>query len=295
VLGPTLFTVFIDDLDLEVVREMLNVWMNKFADDTKGGKVIENLQDKENLQRALDLLCDWAEKWGMSFNVQKCKIMHVGKNNPCYEYTMRGAKLGTTEEERDIGVVITKNLKPSEQCSKAAGRATAVLNQIRRNFHYRDRHTFLKLYKQYVRPHLEFSSQAWSPWLVGDKETLEKVQEKAVKMVSGLKSKDYRERCLELGLDTLEKRREEQDMAFVHKLALGGQLDKIFEVADSHDRPRTRQTEGEYRLIQKFARTDPRKYSFAVRVVDPWNRLPNDLKLANSKEHFKAKMKRLKM
>jgi hypothetical protein len=190
VLGPTLFTVFIDDLDLEVVREMLNVWMNKFADDTKGGKVIENLQDKENLQRALDLLCEWAEKWGMSFNVQKCKIMHIGKNNPCYEYTMRGTKLGTTEEERDIGVVITKNLKPSEQCSKAAGRATAVLNQIRRNFHYRDRHTFLKLYKQYVRPHLEFSSQAWSPWLVGDKETLEKVQEKAVKMVSGLKSKD---------------------------------------------------------------------------------------------------------
>jgi len=93
----------------------------------------------------------------------------------------------------------------------------------------------------------------------------------------------------------IEKRREEQDMAFVHKLALGGQLDKIFEVADSHDRPRTRQTEGEYRLIQKFARTDPWKYSFAVRVVDPWNRLPDDLKLANSKEHFKAKMKRLKM
>ncbi len=153
----------------------------------------------------------------------------------------------------------------------------------------------MKLYKQYVRPHLEFSSQAWSPWLVGDKETLEKVQEKAVKMVSGLKSKDYKERCLELGLDTLEKRREEQDMAFFHKLALGGQLDRIFEVADSQDRPRTRQTEGEYRLIQKFARTDPRKYSFAIRVVDPWNRLPDELKLANSKEHFKAKMKRLKM
>jgi hypothetical protein len=95
VLGPTLFTVFIDDLDLEVIREMLNVWMNKFADDTKGGKVIESIQDKENLQRALDMLCDWAEKWGMSFNVQKCKIMHVGKNNPCYEYTMRGTKLGT--------------------------------------------------------------------------------------------------------------------------------------------------------------------------------------------------------
>jgi len=50
---------------------------------------------------------------------------------------MRGVKLRVTEEERDIGVVITKNLKPSEQCSKAAGRATSVLNQLKRNFHYR--------------------------------------------------------------------------------------------------------------------------------------------------------------
>ena len=74
---------------------------------------------------------------GRSFNISRCKIMHVGKNNPRYEYTMRGVKLRVTEEERDIGVVITKNLKPSEQCSKAAGRATSVLNQLKRNFHYR--------------------------------------------------------------------------------------------------------------------------------------------------------------
>jgi hypothetical protein len=53
-------------------------------------------------------------------------------------------------------------------------------------FHYRDRFTFVRLYKQYVRPHLEFASQAWSPWLAGDREVLEKVQKKAVGIVSGL-------------------------------------------------------------------------------------------------------------
>jgi hypothetical protein len=138
-------------------------------------------------------------------------------------YTMRRVKLGVKEEERDIGVVITKNLKPSEQCSKAAGRATGVLNQLKRNFHYRDHHTFMKLYKQYVRPHLEFSTPAWSPWAVGDKENLEQVQEKAVKMVAGLKSRGYKDRCKELGLETLEERREKQDVALVHKLVLSGQ------------------------------------------------------------------------
>ncbi len=170
---------------------LLEVLIKKFADDTKVAKVIGDPADRDKLQEALDCLCDWADKWGMSFNVSKCKVMHVGRNNPDYEYTMRGQKLETTNEERDIGVMITKNLKPSVQCEKAAGSAMTVLNQLRRNFHYRDRHTFLRLYKQHVRPHLEFAVQAWSPWMVGDieDEKLEKVQEKAVRMVAGLKGK----------------------------------------------------------------------------------------------------------
>jgi hypothetical protein len=83
----------------------------------------------------------------MSFNVSKCKVMHVSRNNPDYEYTMRGQKLETTDEERDIRVMTTKNLKPSVQCEKTAGRAMTVL---RRNFHYRERHTPPSL--QTVRP-----------------------------------------------------------------------------------------------------------------------------------------------
>jgi ribonuclease P/MRP protein subunit RPP40 len=48
-------------------------------------------------------------------------------------------------------------------------------------------------------------------------EKIEKVQEKAVKMVAGLKFKKYKERCTELGLETMEERRQKLDMALVHK------------------------------------------------------------------------------
>ncbi len=112
VLGPILFTVYIDDLEVEVTRRLLEVLIMKFADDTTGAKVIENAADRDKLQEALDCLCNWADKWGMEFNVAKCKVMHVGRNNPEYDYTMRGVKLGKTDEEKDIGVTITKNLKP---------------------------------------------------------------------------------------------------------------------------------------------------------------------------------------
>jgi hypothetical protein len=112
----------------------------------------------------------------MAFNVKKCMVMHFGANNPHYPYYMNGEILQETGEERDIGVRVSSSLKPAVQCSKAAQMASAVLAQLNRSFHYRDRFTFVGLYRQYVLPHLEFAVQAWSPWLAKDIEALEKVQ-----------------------------------------------------------------------------------------------------------------------
>jgi hypothetical protein len=221
VLGPCLFDVYIDDLEDEIMEEELDVVLNKFADDTKGMKTIQSEEDRDKMQKALDCLCKWAEKWEMKFNVTKCKVMHIGQRNPEYEYRMNGVQLLKTEEEKDIGVLVNKNMKPKNQCIKAANIATAVLKQISKNFHYRDRHTFLRLYKQYVRPHLEFATPAWSPWLAGDIAVLEKVQEKAVRMVAGLTARTYEERCQELKMDTLELRRAKQDMLEVYKMKKG--------------------------------------------------------------------------
>ena len=63
--------VYIDDLEVEIVRRMLEVLIVKFADNTKGAKVIESISDRDKLQEALDCLCDWADKWGMAFNISK--------------------------------------------------------------------------------------------------------------------------------------------------------------------------------------------------------------------------------
>ena len=112
----------------------------------------------------------WAAKWGMAFNAAKCKVMHVGRRNPRFQYTMGEHILETTELERDIGMLVNSNLKPSDQCAKATKTVNAVLGQICRAFHYRERWTFVRLYKLYVRPHLEFAVAAWSPWTEADVE-----------------------------------------------------------------------------------------------------------------------------
>jgi len=135
----------------------------------------------------------------MEFNVKKCKVMHLGFNNPCHPYSMNGHVLEETSVERDIGVEMMKTLKPSAQCTKSARTAQTALSQLTRAFHYRDRHIYMRLYKQYVRHHLEFVSAALSPWTEADKSVLEKIQRRAVTMVSCLKGESYEEKLLELG------------------------------------------------------------------------------------------------
>ena len=150
VLGPLLFLNFINDLEERSAAKLVY----KFAD-TKVDKI-----DRVELQRTLDELADWAERWRMSLNVQKCKLMHAGHANQQYEYSMNTTVLETTAEERDLGVVMSATLKPKSQCAKAARTTQTVLSQIARAFHFRDKNVFLNLYKQYVRPHLEFAVQA---------------------------------------------------------------------------------------------------------------------------------------
>ena len=61
-------------------------------------------------------------------------------------------------------------------------------------------------------------------WTEGDRNVLEKVQKKAIGMVSGLVGKVYEERLKELGLQALEERRHQADMCMMHKImhSMGG-------------------------------------------------------------------------
>ena len=151
--------------------------IKKFADDTKVAQEVRGAEDAAELQLSLNRLCEWARTWGMAFNVAKCHIMHLGTHNPGHVYHMDGTRLEVTESERDIGVLVSCNMKPSQQCRKAAQTASTVLAQITRAFHNRDKHVFKNLYQQYVRPHLEFAVAAWAPWLQADIDGLEALKQ----------------------------------------------------------------------------------------------------------------------
>ena len=53
----------------------------------------------------MDELCAWADKWGMEYNVKKCKVMHIGHGNSRHVNTMKGHVLDSISEKTMLGSV----------------------------------------------------------------------------------------------------------------------------------------------------------------------------------------------
>ncbi len=69
VLGPVLFVIYINDIDLG-----LNNFISIFADDKKIGNAVLMECDRQSLQEDLHKLSDWSVKWEMPFNINKYRL-----------------------------------------------------------------------------------------------------------------------------------------------------------------------------------------------------------------------------
>src|SRR6266568_4362444 len=112
----------------------------------------------------------------MLFNVDKCTVIHMGYNNNEYVYNLGNNVIRSSTTERDLGVVIDRTGKSTEQCILAAKKANIVLGMIKRNINFKSKDVIVRLYKALVRPRLEFCVQAWCPHLRKDIDMIERVQ-----------------------------------------------------------------------------------------------------------------------
>ena len=81
--------------------------------------VLRNPDDIMQLQEDINKLVDWADKWQMNFNIDICSVMHIGHNNMQSNYNMYNQQLPTTaDQQRDLGIIITKDIKWQKQTEK---------------------------------------------------------------------------------------------------------------------------------------------------------------------------------
>ena len=293
VLGPLLFVVYINDLP-----DNMNHSMKLYADDSKIIGEINSERDYEELQQDIDKAVVWAKTWLMRFNIKKCKVLHVGKQSRTRSsnvYLMTDDngdqhELAETVLERDLGILVSNDLKWKSQTEAATAKANRVFGIFKRVFQCRSVKLWQTLYKTYVRPHLEFAIQAWCPYLKKDINNLEKVQRRVSKHIQGLSGLEYQDRLAVLGWTTLEARRIRGDVILAHqhlnnniKVDLKWTwLPSTGEGIRANDAPRLAQPP----LIRNCAQ---RENFFSLRVVKSWRNLPGDIANEKNINSFKNK------
>ena len=274
ILGPVLFVIYINDLP-EIIKSSCKI----FADDTK---LYSSPKDKDILQADLLSLLKWSDKWQLKFNISKCGILHIGTNNPKFDYYMdndMSIKLKEVSSEKDVGVTFSDNLKFDIHINNIVNKANQMVGIIKRSFTYLDKDMFLLLYKALVRPHLEYANVIWHPTFKRQSIMIEKVQRRATKILKEIANLEYKDRLISLKLPSLKYRRTRGDLIETYKIlhtVNNVNPDNFFKLMPQSSTTRN----STFKIYKEYAKSTPRCNFLSNRIINLWNSLSVQTKLA---------------
>ena len=214
VLGPTLAKCFSNSSHQgRNLCEEDKPLVSKFADDEKRCRVVKTEDQGDRMQKDVNHMVAWTKRMGVELNKDKVHLLHIGRTNQRREYTLgeEGPAILAVEQEKDLGVIVSSDLKPDKMVEKQTQKAHLKLTRFNSAFTYRGE-TWLKLYKTYIKPSMLYACEAWRPSTREGVEKLEAVQRRALRMAGGLKRSVYKEACRKVGLNTVEEELDMEDM-----------------------------------------------------------------------------------
>ena len=141
-----------------------------------------------------------------------------------------------------------------------------------RKFHHCHPDLMLKLYKAFIRPHLEYATQVWDPYLIKNIELLERVQGFALRVCYKNWSASYCDLLESCQLPRLSDRRRRVKLCHLFKI--------IYGLSDCEMAPIVYRTlnyssrrSNPVQIQTLFAQSSQFQFSFYPHTISLWNNL----------------------
>jgi len=191
ILSPSLFSLFLMDLaeeleDKDLGVKVSGVWMGAcfFADD------IVLLGDSESeLQRMLDVVSEYAQRWKLRFNASKCGVLVVGQKKRDKLWRLGREEIKEVDEYKYLGVWINRQVTGHNHIRHLEGKAMALQHLARRAKFWRideDVKAGLTTWEVVCKPVLNYGGGIWACSSKADEHRLEKIQNGAGRRILGL-------------------------------------------------------------------------------------------------------------
>ena len=284
VLGPILFSIYINDLPLHIKSHC-----ELFADDTT---LHTNDKHPDNvcisLQNDITNLTTWTENNNMAIHPSKSKFMLIttrqkrqNLKNDLPPLKIYDSAIEEVNSCKLLGLTIDNNLSWTKHISIMCKKVAKKVFQLNRIKHFLDAHTRKLFFNAYIQPEIDYASTCWDHSSENNLKPLKRLYKRAIKLVllksSTLQENDFKE----LDILPLDKKLKLNKAVFMYKIMNNltpAYLSKRFPIA--HIRNKTR-------IPLPRPRTNLFMTSLTYSGSKLWNNLTNFNAHATSVQSFK--------
>ena len=175
VLSPTQYNLYVSDAPAHIVSPNF-----MFADDTLFVKAIKTEQDISILQKDIENFENYCTEKELILNESKCKHLRVSlKRYVDHKYVIKQKLMERVETHKHLGITYDQKMSFNSHCEEVVSKALHKFNYLKIICKRVSGLTFLRLYKTYVLPIIEFSNNCFVPNITQLK-TFEKIQRRVI-------------------------------------------------------------------------------------------------------------------
>ena len=298
ILGPLLFTIFINDLPLYLSNARLCI----YADDTTqlaAGRHVTNVA--LTLTDGLCKISEWASNNCMALNADKTKSMLIcskpklkmlAKNNDMLQISIQDKEIETVSNTKLLGIHLDSSLTWTKHVSVISNKICKRLGLLKCLNPFLAPRARLAFYNALVQPLMDYGACVWGDSFVTHSNTMLRLQKRAARIIKDvswdapsealfkdLKIVPFHERVARIKVKTVFK-------------ALNGMLPTyLSEMFTRFSSVHSRKTRNSSKnLILPRVKHSSGQCSFVFSAARLWNNLPNELKDCSSLSSFMNKI-----